>query len=225
MYKLLIVTFLLNCFYSVSQLDSYKENSWGGILWRHTVNSNLNFSIDAGHRTFDNFTRRKRQDLVRVFIERKLSPKNSIGIGVAYFESIKQNSDLYLSEFRPFIQYQFLRNNEKNVIGFRFRNEVRYYIDSKKFVNRSRVQLSYELKTSKKQFSPRIAIEGFVSALKTPIVEQRFSLGNTFIISKVIHLFAFYTLQFQSNIKENNRQVAQNIFGILLTVNTKNNDN
>jgi len=220
MFKILILFFLFFSTTSFSQNEVYKKNIWYSIIWKHQINANWNISLDIGHRTFDEFVQRKRQNLVRVIVDRKLNDRNSIGLGFAYFESVKQNSTIFVSELRPFIQYLYQFRKEKSTVGIRFRNELRYFTDKKSFVDRSRLQVSYEYKVHSAYFIPKLSIEGFVSAQKSPLIEQRYSVGVTTNFSKLFSMYLFYTLQYQSNLRLNARLVAQNIIGFQLIINT-----
>lgn len=218
--KFLFIFSLLMCFDGLSQMDEYKGNTWSSILYRHTISDERTITIDAGYRWFDGFVKRRRQDLIRVQYDYNLNSKNNVGLGFAIFESVLKNSQNFRTEYRPYVQYQWGVKNEKELFNVRFRNEFRYYFAVKEIVNRTRLQLSYEHKIVSSFLVPKVSIEGFVSAQKSPSVEQRYSIGNTLTFSKVASIYAFYTLQFQSNINFNGKLIQQNIVGLQLILNT-----
>ena len=218
--KFLFIFSLLIFFDGLSQMDEYKGNTWSSILYRHNISDAKTITFDAGYRWFDGFVKRRRQDLIRVQYDCKLDSKNNVGLGFAIFESVLKNSENFRTEYRPYVQYQWGARNEKEVFNVRFRNEFRYYFAVKEMVNRARLQLSYEYKIVSSYLVPKVSIEGFVSAQKTPSIEQRYSIGNTFTFSKMASVYAFYTLQFQSNINYNGKLIQQNIVGLQLILNT-----
>jgi len=218
--KFLLVFSFFVFFDCLSQLDEYKGNTWSSIVYRHKISEKNTITTDAGYRWFDGFTKRKRQDLIRVQFDHMLNVKNNVGIGFAIFESVLKNSESFRTEYRPYVQYQWGVKNENGTFNLRFRNEFRCYCVQKEVVNRSRLQLSYEHKIVSNYLVPKVAIEGFVSVQNTPGVEQRYSLGNTFTFSKMMSVYAFYTLQFQSNISYNGQLIKQNIIGLQLILNT-----
>ncbi len=217
--KFLFIFSLLMCFDGLSQMDEYKGNTWSSILYRHTISDERTITIDAGYRWFDGFVKRRRQDLIRVQYDYKLNSKNNVGFGFAIFESVLKNSHNFRTEYRPYVQYQWGVKNEKQLFNVRFRNEFRYYFTVKEIVNRTRLQLSYEYKIVSSFLVPKVSIEGFVSAQKSPSIEQRYSIGNTFTFSKMASIYAFYTLQFQSNINFKGKLIQQNIVGLQLILN------
>ena len=218
MRKWVILFFVIKPFISLSQNEEYRGSAWASIVVRHKVSDNYNLVFDIGYRTFDDYFKRRKQDLIRGLIEGKISGKHSIGIGVAYFENISSNLSTFKKEFRPFLNYQFVNKSDKSFFNIRFRNEWRNYFEDSEIVNRSRLQISYEYKM-KNYFFPKISFEQFVSVQKKITNEQRFSISNTFTISENINLNIFYILQLQSNIKFNNKVLPQNILGLQLNLN------
>lgn len=210
------------CFYnfSFSQIESYKENTWLGCVWKHSLSEKLNITTDFGYRLFDDFLNKRRQDLARIVIERRIVKNQYLGIGVAYFESIMLNTNIYNKEFRPFVQYQYQYIKGKSKFGLRFRNELRYYQNSNTYIDRSRLQLSCDYVVIEKYLNPRLTIEEFISTGSSRSIEQRYSVGNVFNFSASFKSYMFYTLQLQSNIKDNDDQVLQHIFGVQIQLNT-----
>lgn len=211
-------------FSTLSQVDYYKENAWGSVIWKHQVKPKWNLSVETGYRTFDQFIQKRRQDFGRMIVDRKLNDNHSVGLGFAYFESYKNNSSVLNPEFRPFFQYQFTYKKGMSVLGIRYRNEFRYYSATNTDANRNRLQLSYEYTTKLSFLKPKLSVEGFVSNQKIPFVEQRYSVGNTFSFNKALSMYLFYTLQLQSNIKQNNKLVNQHIIGFQIIVKTAKKD-
>lgn len=220
LFIILKISFL--CFYnfSFSQIESYKENTWLSFVWKHSLSEKMNITTDFGYRLFDDFLNKRRQDLARIVIERRIVDNQYLGISIAYFESIILNTNTYNKEFRPFVQYQFQYTKEKSKFGLRFRNELRYYQNSNTYVDRSRLQLSYDYVLIEKYLNPRFTIEEFISTGSSRSIEQRYSIGNVFNFNDLLKSYVFYTLQLQSNIKDNNEQVLQHIFGVQIQLNT-----
>ena len=204
---------------SFSQVDKFKKNTWLSLVIRHNFSDRYSFTFDLGYRTFDEFINKKRQELYRGVLERKLKKNHFIGAGLSYFETISINLNTYNGEFRPFLQYQYSFKDEKYNYNFRFRNELRNYFNSNETIFRTRLQffIDYEFN---RLFFPRIFIEEFLSVKKSILFEQRYGLLNTFKLSDKINFNIFYTLQFQSSLKTNNNLIPQNIFGLQLIVNT-----
>ena len=223
MVKILFFIFLFFLFRLQAQFDSYSENAWGSFVWKHKLSAKWGVISDVGYRTFDRFIGKRRQDLGRLIIERKLNNSHSLGIGLAYFESIKSSLSSYRSEFRPFFQYQFIKKSENSTFAIRFRNELRYYTDDNIFVDRSRIQFSYEYKQSR-LFTPKVSVEGFVSAQTKPLIEQRYSVGNSFTFNDRWSLYLYYTVQIQSNIVRNSKVLPQHIVGVQIILNTTKNE-
>lgn len=225
-FSILTFYFLLSTFNSlVAQTSPYTQNCWTSILWRHQFNKGIVLTSDVGYRSFDAFFKQTRQQLGRVMIEKRFNDKHAVGVGYTYFNSYSASLKSLTGESRPFIQYQFNKRNEKSTLGIRVRNEFRYYVAKQEWVNRFRTQVSYEQKTLYALLLPRLFVEGFISPGSKPIIEQRYSIGNTFKLNATINLFLFYTLQRQSTIVLNNQEVNQHILGVQLQFNTKTNDN
>jgi hypothetical protein len=218
MRKWVILFFIIKPFINLSQNEEYRGSAWSSIVVRHKFSDNYNFVFDLGYRTFDDYFKRRKQDLIRVLIERKISDKHSLGLGVAYFENISSNFSTFKKEFRPFLHYQFVNKRDKSSFSIRLRNEWRNYFEENEIVNRTRLQLSYEHKINN-YFFPKVSFEQFISVQKKITNEQRFSISNAFTISEKINLNVFYILQLQSNIKFNNKVLPQNIFGLQLNIN------
>lgn len=208
------------CNFSFSQIESYRENTWLSCVWKHSLSEKVNVTTDVGYRLFDDFLNKKRQNLARIVIEWRIVENQNIGIGFAYFESIMLNTNTYNKEFRPFLQYQYQYTGWKSKFGLRFRNELRYYHNSNTYVDRNRLQLSYDYIVNEKYFNPRVAIEEFISTGSSGLFEQRYSIGNVFNFSALFKSYIFYTLQLQSNIKDGNEQILQHIFGVQIQLNT-----
>ena len=114
MRKWVILFFVIKPFISLSQNEEYRGSAWASIVVRHKVSDNYNLVFDIGYRTFDDYFKRRKQDLIRGLIEGKISGKHSIGIGVAYFENISSNLSTFKKEFRPFLHYQFVNKSDKS---------------------------------------------------------------------------------------------------------------
>lgn len=223
-----ILTFyvLLSTFNSlVAQTSPYAQNCWTSILWRHQFKQGFMITSDIGYRSFDEFFKQTRQQLGRVMVEKRLNDRHAVGVGYTYFNSYSSSLKSLTGESRSFVQYQFTKINEKSTIGIRVRNEFRYYVAKQELVNRFRTQVSYEQKTKYAWLLPRLFVEGFVTSGSKPIIEQRYSIGNTFKLNATLNLFLFYTLQRQSTILLNKQEVNQHILGVQLQLNTKSNDN
>ena len=220
--KFLSIFILFINIYSFSQENSYKNNAWSSIVWKHNFSSTKSVSSDFGYRSFDNFTKQKRQGLMRVFFENKINDKHSIGLGIAAFESVDSDLQSFRTEVRPYFQYHVILKKELAVFGIRLRDEMRYYLENMQVINRTRLQLSYEFQKNN-LLCPKGSIEGFVSAQKNPLIEQRYSISNTFNSSGMISLNIFYILQLQSNVRDGDDLVKQNILGLQLLLNTQKN--
>ena len=134
MRKWVILFFVIKPFISLSQNEEYRGSAWASIVVRHKVSDNYNLVFDIGYRTFDDYFKRRKQDLIRGLIEGKISGKHSIGIGVAYFENISSNLSTFKKEFRPFLHYQFVNKSDKSFFNIRFRNEWRNYFEDNEIV-------------------------------------------------------------------------------------------
>lgn len=218
--NILTISFLFFYYFSFSQIESYKENTWLSCVWKHSLSEKFNLTTDVGYRLFDNFFNKRRQDLARIVIEQRINENHYLGLGVAYFESIILNLNSFNREFRPFVQYQYQSTRGKSKLGFRFRNEFRYYQNSNTYVDRSRLQVSYEYSMIEKYLNPRLAVEGFISTGSARLIEQRYSIGNVFNFSALFKSYLFYTLQLQSNIEYDEKQILQHILGIQIQLNT-----
>lgn len=216
--------FLLFTFNSLlAQTSPFAQNLWASVLWRHQFNRGIVLTSDVGYRSFDAFYKQTRQQLGRVMIEKKIGANHAFGIGYTYFNSYSSSNKKLTGESRPFINYQFIQNLEKFALGLRIRNELRYFIEKKEWINRLRGQINFEFKTTNKNVLPRIFVEGFISSGTNTLKEYRFSIGNTFTISDTYKFFIFYTLQRQSSLVVNNNVINQHILGLQVQLNTTSN--
>lgn len=206
------------CNFSICQIESYKKNTWLSCVWKHSLSEKLIVTTDFGYRLFDDFLNKRRQDLMWVVMGRRIIENQYLGIGLAYFESVMLNMNAFNKEIRLFVQYQYQHTRGKSKFGLRFRNELRYYHNLKTYVDRNRLQLSYDYVVNEKYLNPRVAIEEFISTGSNGLFEQRYSIGNVFNFSTLFKSYVFYTPQLQSNIKHDNEQVLQHVFGIPITV-------
>lgn len=222
MYRLFVILFFLLFLgsSSFSQESPYQTNLWASVLLKHHISSKYSFSFDVGYRTFDGFILKTRQKLVRSIFERKLGENHSIGIGIAYFETISSKLNHFIHEVRPTIQYQFEMKKNREKIGIRLRDEFRFFNTNSIYQNRIRLQGSYEYSFSK-MLNPKVMMEGFLTFQKKEVIEERFTIGNTFLVSNWLNINLFYILQYQSNIILNNKRIPQNIVGFQLIINTK----
>ena len=209
----------------LAQTSPFSQNLWTSVLWRHQFNRGIVLTSDVGYRSFDAFYKQTRQQLGRVMLEKKIGSQHAFGVGYTFFNSYASSSKKLTGESRPFVNYQFTLKKEKFTLGLRVRDEFRYFIEKEEWVNRLRGQARIEINTPIKYVLPRVFVEGFVSSGAKTLVEQRYSIGNTFKLNATLNLFLFYTLQRQSTILLNKQEVNQHILGVQLQLNTKSNDN
>jgi hypothetical protein len=216
LFLFLISNSLVNC-----QIEKYEKNTWFSFVWRHTFNNNVQLTSDIGYRMYDNFLGARRQDLIRVLLERSYD-RNQFGLGLAYFETVKRGTNIFEPEKRFFFNYNYQKSINGLLYNLRIRDELRYYSTKSQLDNRIRLMLSVDYDNEIKWFRPRISCEGFLTTTQKNNFEQRYTVGNQFYINTLFRLYLFYTLQLQSKLTDENRFVNQNIIGFQLILNTFN---
>lgn len=208
-----LIAFLFS--FSLKSQEEYKENLWLSVQVKKNWNDNYCVTVDAGYRAFDHFIKDNRTLLGRVIFEKFINPKNSIGLGYAYFDH--QQTDR-ISENRFMLQYRNIQKFNNSELGLRVRNEYRIYPMKKNTLNRLRGQISYQYNNIHAYFQPSFAFEMMYTAgnKKTQNNEQRYQLSIFSKWSKTLSTRAFWTFQKQSFIKE-----LQNILGLQLNIDIK----
>ncbi len=209
--KIVVIVFM---FLSIKRINAQENipynNCWFGLMYQQNITSNTNLVVDVGYRTF-NYTQDRRNTFGRFFLERIVSKNLTLGVGYAMFENYSFNRKKFLLENRPFSNLQFRWKKDKNEFFFRNRNEWRIYELGIKNTIRYRFQLAHEYQLS--FLKSRVSYEYLLSTDKNN--EQRYTVGVLLPVKKQ-RINLFYAINRQTNVKENDKIINQQVLGIQL---------
>lgn len=194
-----------------------KHNLWTGITATYDPGKKIGLVMDGGFRSFDQFTRKRKQILGRFVVFLNVTPRSSWGIGLAYFNHTSYDSkgtSRNRNEFRPFLQYQFRWRKNRHDIVVRARNEFRSFQNPESLRDRFRLQFRYAFQLLQPRIQVVCSAEGFYTFQKVPIMEQRYNLGVTIPLISKVQINPYYSLQLVSNL-----DVIQHVIGVQLQLN------
>lgn len=163
--------------------------------------------FDVGFRSYDHFIRDPRQWFVRYHVQGKIGESNLwLGGGLAYFETTTTSND-WNGEVRPFVQGIYFCQKEQVVFRIRYRNEFRYYLESKEIIDRNRLQFQFQFNTGIRNVKGLIGYETFYGIGLEKPWEQRLLTGFQLEMTPKWLLLGQYQFQRQQRAKGVNQHI------------------
>jgi hypothetical protein len=207
---LFTIGLVFTSFQSKSQTKPLSKNVWLASQVNFKL-KNYEIRMDGSYRTMDNYFDQKRTQLLRITGLKK-SKHLLYGFGLAYFNHFAPYTQKKQTEIRPFVQFQkeIKLNNYLN-LNLRFREEFRYYSESKLWINRSRMLFRFLFRGLKPFLTLQLQSEFFISYRNPVLIEQRHFAGYPIKINSKMELLPNIQLQFQSNVPYPQQILGMNI--------------